>query len=182
MKAINSHDNSGVSGNQQAIEMLKNGQLLSLGSNHSAGLILQKPYYAEFIELGAAIGGMFDLQVVAIHTLGKVELQIPETAHERQDALQKRMENIEQMQQICEQDAPIDRAVGILELLSQKFHQEEIQMIPNDVLAKLVGVLPSTMAVAWQKLAQSSQSQGNGNSTTFQSPVEETTFAPAMAA
>jgi hypothetical protein len=181
MKAIDSHDNSGIFGNQQTIEMLKNGQLLSLGFNHSAGLILQKPYYAEFIEPGAAIGGMFDLQVVAIHILGKVELQIPETANERQDALQKRMENIEQMQQICEQDVPIDRAIGILELLSQKFHQEEIQLISNDVLAKLVGVLPSTMAVAWQKLAQSSHNHRNGISTTFQSPIEETAFATMAA-
>lgn len=159
MKVIHSHDNSGNSENKQPLEMLKNGQLLSLAQNHPAGLILQKPYYAEYIGPGAAIGGMFDLQCVTVHALGKAELNVPETLDERQDAFQKRMENIEQMQQICEKDLPIERAVAVLEMLSQQFHQEEIQTISNDILAKLVGVLPSTMATAWQQLSQSSRRQ-----------------------
>ncbi|WP_299411522.1 hypothetical protein [Acaryochloris sp. IP29b_bin.148] len=137
--------------------MLKDGQLLSLAQNNPAGLILQKPYYAEYIGPGAAIGGMFDLQCVTIHTLGKAELTVPETLDERQDAFQRRMEDIEKMQQICEQDLPIERAVAVLEMLSQHFHQEEIQTISNDILAKLVGVLPSTMAAAWQQLSHSNR-------------------------
>lgn len=157
MKVLHSHDNSENFENKQPIEMLKDGQLLSLAQNHPAGLILQKPYYAEFIGPGSAIGGMFDLQCVTVHALGQAELNVPETLDERQDAFQKRMENIEQMQNICDKDLPIERAVAVLEMLSQHFHQEEIQTISNDILAKLVGVLPSTIAAAWQQLSQSSR-------------------------
>ena len=175
MKVIHSHDNSGNSDSKQPLEMLKDGQLLCLAHNHPAGLILQKPYYAEFIGPGSAIGGMFDLQCVTIHTLGKVELNVPETLDERQDAFQSRVEDIEQMQDICDQDLPVERAVAVLKMLSQHFHQEEIQTISNDVLAKLVGVLPSTMATAWQQLSQSSRNVPHAN---HQPSQEEAEFSP----
>lgn len=154
MKDIHTPDNAGNSESMQPIEMLKSGQLLSLAHNHSAGLILQKPYYAEFIGPGSAVGGMFDMQCVTVHTLGKTEFEVPETIDERQNAFQKRMEDIETMQQICEKELPIDRAIAVLEMLSQDFLQEEIQTISNEVLAKLVGVLPSTIASAWQQVSQ----------------------------
>lgn len=170
MKVIYSHDNSGSSENKQPIEMLKEGQLLFLSKNSPAGLILQKPYYAEYIGPGAAIGGMFDLQCVTIHPLGQAELSFPDTLDERQDAFQRRMEDIEQMQQICEKDLPIERAVAVLEMLSQQFHQDEIQMIPNDILAKLVGVLPSTMAAAWQQVSRSSHRRDTSNQSYQEAP------------
>lgn len=159
MKVNHSHDSSGSAENKQPIEMLKDGQLLSLSKQSPAGLILQKPYYAEYIGPGAAIGGMFDLQCVTIHSLGQAELNVPETLDDRQDAFQRRMEDIEAMQLICEKDLPIERAVAVLEMLSQQFHPDEIQMISNDILAKLVGVLPSTMAAAWQQVSQSGHKQ-----------------------
>ncbi len=173
MKVIHSHDNSGNSENKQPIEMLKDGQLLSLSESYPAGLILQKPYYAEYIGPGAAVGGMFDLQCVTIHPLGKAELSTPETLDERQNAFQRRMEDIEQMQLICEKDLPIERAVAVLEMLSQHFYQDEIQMIPNEVLAKLVGVLPSTMATAWKQLS----TNGHKQNTPPQSSAPEPNFA-----
>ncbi|WP_299489467.1 hypothetical protein [Acaryochloris sp. IP29b_bin.137] len=132
-----------------------------MSKNSPAGLILQKPYYAEYIGPGAAIGGMFDLQCITIHPLGQAELSVPETLDDRQDAFQRRMEDIEAMQQICEKDLPVERAVAVLEMLSQQFHKEEIQMISNDILAKLVGVLPSTMAAAWQQVSHSSQKRNS---------------------
>ncbi len=171
MKVIHSHDNSGNSEHKKPIEMLKDGQLLSLSQSYPAGLILQKPYYAEYIGPGSAIGGMFDLQCVTIHPLGNAELSVLETLDERQDAFQKRMENIEQMQQICEKDLPIERAVAVLEMLSQHFHLDEIQMIPNDILAKLVGVLPSTMAAAWQQLSNLSHKRNEVPQPSSQEPI-----------
>lgn len=173
MKVIHSHDNSGNSENKQPIEMLKEGQLLSLSESYPAGLILQKPYYAEYIGPGSAVGGMFDLQCVTIHPLGKAELSTPETLDERQNAFQRRMEDIEQMQLICEKDLPIERAVAVLEMLTQHFYQDEIQMIPNEVLAKLVGVLPSTMATAWKQLSTG----GRKPSSPSQSSAPEPSFA-----
>lgn len=153
MKLIHSQENSADLENKQPLELLKNGQLLSLSGHKLAGLILQKPFHAEFIGPGSAIGGMFDLECITIHSLGSAELTVPETLDERQNAFQKRVTNIETMQKICEIDAPIDRAIKLLEMLSGQFCPEEIQTISNDVLAKLVGVLPTTIAMAWQQLS-----------------------------
>ncbi|NJK41196.1 MAG: hypothetical protein HC934_07280 [Acaryochloridaceae cyanobacterium SU_2_1] len=152
MKLIHHQENSADFEGKQPLELLKNGQLLSLSAQKPAGLILQKPFHAEFIGPGSAIGGMFDLECTTMHALGTAELTVPETLNERQDAFQKRVTNIETMQKICEADAPLDRATKLLEMLCRQFCIEEIQTVSNEVLAKLVGVLPSTIATAWQQL------------------------------
>ena len=133
------------------IELLKSGKLLRITLDSGSGIILQKPYFAEFLGPGAAVGGMFDLQCVTIYTLGRAEFTVPETVDERQDAFRCRMENIESMQDLCQSDAPLARSVAFLEMMCERFGAEQIQSIPNDVLAKVVGVLPSTLAMAWQK-------------------------------
>ena len=137
--------------NNRPVEQLKSGQLLALAEHPSSGLILQKPYYAEFISPGAALGGMFDIQCVSIHTLGNAEFTVPETLEDRKQAFQKRIADIEAMQQLCQADSPLQCACAVLEMLCGRFMIEEIQTIPNDILAKLVGVLPSTIALAWQR-------------------------------
>jgi len=173
MKVIHPHDNSGSSEQKKPLDMLKDGQLLSLAHDSPTGLILQKPYYAEYVGPGAAIGGMFDLQCVMLHPLGSVTLTIPETLDQRQNAFQTRMEDIEKMQAVCELDLPIERAIAILDLLSKKFSQAEVQLIANDVLAKLVGVLPSTIVAAWQQVAYTTPSRHAEAS----SAQEDSTFA-----
>ncbi len=135
----------------QPVELLKSGQLLSLTLNPKSGIILQKPYFAEYIGPGAAIGGMFDLQCVTIYTLGEVEFTVPATLEERQQAFQRRMIDIETMQDLCQSDVPLARSIGFLDMLCDRFGKEQIHSIPNDVLAKVVGVLPGTIVMAWQK-------------------------------
>ncbi|MGB7416610.1 MAG: hypothetical protein WA902_20575 [Thermosynechococcaceae cyanobacterium] len=136
--------------NTQPIELLKSGQLLALSKDEPAGLILQKPFHAEFVGPGAAVGGMFDVQCVTIHTLGKAEFTVPENKQERQVAFNQRLEDIAIIQTLCD-EVPLRRAIALLELFRERqFALDEIQTIPNEVLAKLVGVLPSTMDIAWQ--------------------------------
>jgi hypothetical protein len=144
---INKHNNLPV-------EQLKSGQLLALSNHPSSGLILQKPYYAEFISSGAALGGMFDIHCVSLHTLGNAEFFVPETLEDRKQAFQKRIADIEAMQKLCQSESPLHRASAVLEMLCGKYLIEEIQTISNDTLAKLVGVLPSTIAMAWQQQFQ----------------------------
>lgn len=148
----------------QPIELLKSGQLLALSDQASAGLILQKPFHAEFVGPGAAIGGMFDVQCVTIHTFGQTEFVVPETLEERQQAFQRRLEDIATLQEICG-DVPLQRAVAVLDLFRQRqFALDEIQTIPQDVLAKLVGVMPTTMEMAWQhQFGQVFESAGFGH-------------------
>lgn len=135
------------------VELLKSGQLLSIDNGATAGLIIQKPFFAEFVSQGAAIGGLFDLQCVTVYTLGDVQITVPDDKAERQSAFQRRIEDIESMQSLCQDESPLARGIAILQLLCETFDQQQVQTIPNDVLAKLVGVLPRTIVEAWQHVA-----------------------------
>lgn len=136
----------------QPIELLKSGQLLAVtDSGESAGIILQKPFFAEFIGPGAAIGGLFDLKCVTIYTLGNAEFTAPSTQEERQLAFRRRIDNIATMQTLCQAEAPLRRAIDLLDMLCDRMGTHEIRSIPNEVLAKIVGVMPGTISMAWQK-------------------------------
>jgi hypothetical protein len=133
------------------IELLKSGQLLCVTDSPTSGIILQKPFFAEFVGPGAAIGGLFDLECVTIYTLGTTEFTAPVTLEERQTAFRRRINDIGILQNLCQSDVPLQRAIDLLDLLCGRFGVEEIRNIPNDVLAKAVGVLPHTIGMAWQK-------------------------------
>jgi hypothetical protein len=135
----------------QPIELLKSGQLLAVTDSEPAGIILQKPFFAEFIGPGAAIGGLFDLKCVTIYTLGKAEFTAPATQEERQLAFRRRIDDIATMQTLCQAEAPLRRAIDLLDMLCDRMGTTEIRSIPNEVLAKIVGVMPGTIAMAWQK-------------------------------
>lgn len=132
------------------VELLKSGQLLSIGGNEGAGLIIQKPFFAEFVSHGAAIGGLFDLQCVTVYTLGEVQITVPVDKVDRQTAFQRRIQDIESMQDLCQSDSSLERGISVLNLLCERFDRQQIQTIPNDVLSKLVGVLPRTIGEAWK--------------------------------
>lgn len=135
----------------QPIELLKSGQLLAVTDSSASGIILQKPYFAEFVGPGAAVGGLFDIECVTIYTLGVAEFTVPSTLGERQHAFRRRIEDIEMMQQLCQSDVPLRRASEILELLCGRFGIDEVRSIPNEVIARLGGVLPGTVQMAWQQ-------------------------------
>jgi hypothetical protein len=133
------------------LELLKNGQLLSVANSPDAGVILQKKFFAEFVGPGSAIGGMFDVGCVKIYTLGQGNLNTPSTLVERQQAFHRRIEDIEMMQKLCQVEAPLQRSIDLLEMLCDRFSLPEVRKIPNDVLAKTVGVFPHTIIMAWQQ-------------------------------
>lgn len=147
MRANTVNENS----NRKApVELLKSGQLLSIGGSEGAGLIIQKPFFAEFVSHGAAIGGLFDLQCVTVYTLGDVQITVPSEKDDRKCAFQRRIEDIESMQDLCQSDSSLERGISVLNLLCERFDRQQVQTIPNDVLAKLVGVLPGTIGEAWK--------------------------------
>ena len=152
---------------KEPVELLKSGQVLAVCGSEGAGLIIQKPFFAEYVGTGAAIGGLFDLQCVTVYTLGEVTLTVPEDKEGRQSAFQKRIEDIEAMQELCQLDSPLERGVKILTQLCSQYDTFEVKSIPNDVLAKLVGVLPSMISEAWGQVkyqtnqAYSSTSSGD---------------------
>jgi hypothetical protein len=128
---------------------------LAIATDCQGGLILQKPFYAEFVGPGAAVGGVFDIQCTSAYVLGNVQFLELTTYAERQQAFQKRIALIEKFQEaVLVEASPLHRACLIVNQLYQWFGVDETKRIPNELLAQLVGVLPGTIAIAWQQYTQ----------------------------
>lgn len=138
------------------IQLLKSGQLLAIAADCQGGLILQKPFYAEFVGPGAAVGGSFDIQSTSAYVLGNVQFLELTTYAARQQAFQKRIAYIEKFQNILLEQSPLRRACLIVNQLYQWFGVDETKKISNESMAQLAGVLPGTVAIACQQHAQSS--------------------------
>lgn len=136
------------------LQFFESGQLLCLESNDRAGLILQLPHYAQFIGVGAAVGGSFDIKCVSIYTIGDVGFQVPLTCPERQQAYQKRLDYMKKQQKITYLLAPMQRAYLMIRQLSLWLHPEEALAIPDELISQLAGVLPETVLMARQQFYQ----------------------------
>jgi hypothetical protein len=130
------------------LQTLQSGQLLYLTDIPGTGLILQKAFHCELIGPGAAVGGMFDLGCRSIYTLGKVSFAVPTTAAERGAAFNQRIVYVKRLQEITIAESPLRRADSILRYLDQIIGLEKMQPLPEELIAQMVGVFPSTLAMA----------------------------------
>ncbi|WP_239651493.1 hypothetical protein [Neosynechococcus sphagnicola] len=129
----------------QILEHLQNGHLLTVSSRRRNGLILGKPYYAEFAGPGAVVGGIFDLDCQWIIPVGDLSLVSPESYDERQKAYLIRRQWIRLTQQFTGDPAPLQRAHMILNQLENYFDADTITQLPDAAVALLVGVFPDTI-------------------------------------
>lgn len=136
------------------LQLLRSGQLLALSANSQGGLLIQKPFFAEFAGPGAAVGGSFDVKCTFVYVLGTVEFQAPATYAERQEAFQQRMTYLQKLQEITSEEAPLSRARSIVNQLNQWCGIDEVNNIPNELIAQLIAVFPETVAIARQQRLQ----------------------------
>lgn len=136
------------------LSFFKSGQFLSLASNCQGGIILQKPFYADFVGPGAAVGSSFDINCTSVYVIGPVKFCASTIYSERQQAFQKRMAYTQQLQEILQVDAPLERAGLILYQLCQWVGAEEAKKIPDELVAQLAGLLPRTIVFARKKSCQ----------------------------
>ena len=146
VKLLNRHANSAPA--QLPLSFFKSGQFLSLTPNCQGGLILQRPFYADFVGSGAAVGSSFDVNCTSVYAIGKVEFCVPATYSERQQAFEQRMAYSQQLQDIVGEQAPLHRSILMLNQLSQWVGAEEVTKIPDELVARLAGVLTKTIKVA----------------------------------
>lgn len=130
------------------LSFFKSGQFLSLTPGCQGGIILQKPFYADFVGPGAAVGSSFDTNCTSVYVIGPVKFCASIIYSERQQAFQKRMAYTQQLQEILQVDAPLERASLILHQLSQWVGAEEAKKIPDELVAQLSGLLPRTVVFA----------------------------------
>lgn len=132
------------------LSFFKSGQFLCLTPNCQGGLILQRPFYADFVGAGAAVGSSFDVNCTSVYAIGKVEFCVPATFSERQKAFQQRMAYSRRLQEIVAEEAPLHRSILILNQLCEWVGDEEAKKIPDQLIARLAGVLTKTLKVAKQ--------------------------------
>ena len=130
------------------LDLFKSGHLLALKPNCHGGIIIQKPFYADFVGPGAAVGGGFDINCISVYVIGTVEFYAPATYTQRQQAFQRRIYYSETLQKILGISSPIHRACAILKGLSRQLGANSIKQIPSELLAQLVGVLTKTVEIA----------------------------------
>ncbi len=138
--------------NHQPLQMLKSGQLLSIADLPGTGLILRKAFHCEFVGPGAAVGGMFDMGCIMVYAVGQVKFLVPATASERKEAFQNRITYLERLQELTCGEVPLRRAFSALEYLGEILGAEAVREIPDELMARLVGVFPETMAIARQQV------------------------------
>jgi hypothetical protein len=110
------------------------------------GVILYKPYHAEFAGPGAVIGGIFDPDVIEVLPVGNLSLIQVNSFDERQRSYLIRRQWIRLLTKILENPNPIQRAQVILNQFENWFDPETATQVSNHAFARLVGVLPQTIA------------------------------------
>ncbi len=127
------------------LNYLQEKQLLIVNPRRKNGLILYKPYHAEFAGPGAAVGGEFDEDVTDIVAVGKLSLLMPKTAKEKINSYLIRRQWVKLAKQISDNPVPRQRAQVILNQFEHWFDAETATQLPDEAFALLVGVLPSTI-------------------------------------
>ncbi len=124
------------------------GHLLVVNKRQRNGLVLYKPFHAEFAGPGAAVGGLFDQECQKVIPIGDLSLLSPETHEERQEAYLIRRQWIRLTQQFTDTSESVQRAQKILNQFETYFDPNTIAHIPDESFALLVGVLPHTVRMA----------------------------------
>jgi hypothetical protein len=136
----------------EILSQLQTGQLLRVKGSQGSALIICHPHHSELAGPGAAVGGVLDVECTRVIPIGKVSIVYPETRIERQNAYAVRQQWILFTHKAMESWVPLQRAKRLLILLYQYFDAQLIDELPDEVLARLVGVLPKTIGMVRHSL------------------------------
>jgi len=131
------------------LHRVTSGHVLALSPDAIGGLILVKPHYVDFAGPGAAVGGEFDRECIAIYAIGQVRLQTLLTQRDREEAIHIRITYVEQLSAILDIPQASQRSQLILAQLTTWLPGNLAVTIPAELAAGLAGVLPRTIELAW---------------------------------
>ena len=137
-----------LQGDPTILKQIVSGSLSVVSSRRRNGVLLVKPFYAEFAGPGAAVGGDFDRDCLAAIPIGNLQLLVPNDEAERQTAYRIRLQWLKLTSRFTAMDVPTVRSQQILEQFEHYFDRAQVQAVPHAALALVVGVFPQTMAVA----------------------------------
>ena len=130
------------------VAQLRDKQLLVVNPKKKNGLIIYKKYHAEFAGPGAVIGSYFDVDVIGILPVGNLSLIAPQNPQERVSGYLLRRQWVMLIKKITQIKEPIKRAEAIVNQFRNWFDEETASQLPDEAFARLVGVLPETVAKA----------------------------------
>jgi len=134
---------------QDIMDLLAKGKYFIVNRNKRNGIIIFKPYYAEFAGPGAIVGGDYDRDCQGFIPIGNLSLLAPNSREEIIDALKiRRQWVVFMMEKITQIKSPIRRAQKIVEQFEEYFTEALVAPLPDEALAMLVGLLPQTIAMA----------------------------------
>lgn len=136
----------------EILSQLQTGQLLRVRGPRGSALIICHPHHSELAGPGAAVGSVFDLKCSRVIPIGKVSIVYPETHIDRQKAYVLRQQWILFTQKAMDSWVPLQRGKRLLMMLYKYFDPQLIDELPDEVLARLVGVLPDSISMARQAL------------------------------
>lgn len=133
---------------QDIMNLLAKGKYFIVNRNKRNGIIIFKPYHAEFAGPGAIVGGDYDRDCQGFIPIGNLSLLAPNSQEEIIDALKiRRQWVVFMMEKITQLKSPIKRAQKIIEQFEEYFTEALVAPIPDEALAMLVGLLPQTVAM-----------------------------------
>ena len=127
------------------LAQVQQGYTLKIDTHSHNGLILCKPFHADFAGPGATIGGAFDLDCQQVIAIGDLSVQSPVSHDDSQKAYRIRKAWMRMLNKFTKIRSPRKRAKKILTQFEIYFGKEATAQIPDQALAQLVGVLPQTI-------------------------------------
>ena len=125
-------------------------QNLVVNPRRRNGVILVKPYHAEFAGPGAFIGGEIDATVIFCYPVGNLSWLTSPGDNDLVKAYLIRRQWTVLLKQIVDNPIAIERAQVILNQLEHWFDAQTVATLPDQALAVLVGVITETVAIARQ--------------------------------
>lgn len=129
----------------EILALLREQNILVVNPRRKNGLLIYKPYHAEFAGPGSVVGGVFDRDAIDVIAVGNLSLIHPQNPEERRQAYKMRRQWVRLTKQITDNPVPLERAQVILNQFENWFDAETTAKLPDEAFALLVGVLPTTI-------------------------------------
>ncbi|MEM9543784.1 MAG: hypothetical protein AAGA60_30400 [Cyanobacteria bacterium P01_E01_bin.42] len=142
---MTSHSSDSDTDLDRVLSDLKEQKFLIVSSRHRNGLIIYKPHHAEFAGPGALVGGIIDPDAVSLVPVGNWSISPPQNEGDRQRAILMRRQWIVLFNRTTTNTDPYNRVKQILTQFENWFDPETVTQIPDEAIARLVGVLPHTV-------------------------------------
>ena len=129
----------------EALQRIQRGEVLIISNRRRGGLILRKPFFAEFIGPGSVVGGNLDQTCTAIIPLGKLSLHSNMEPKDLHRSYLIRRQWVLNTRRFTELPDANDRGQQLLDQLEHYFGSNIIHQVSGEDLAAIVGVFPTTI-------------------------------------